>query len=370
MKPGSTAKDAWDRIKNIFQENKNSRAIHVQHKFTNICLDDFPNISAYCQEVKLISDQLATVAPALEENSIVLQLILGLNDNYDTIGSQLAHMVPLPSFYATQLALILEESRKQKQTANSSSLVSTDSALLVTAPSTPSTNKTSGGNRNSSNSNYNNAGSGGNRGYGSSKFYRGSRNNQRGNSRAKFKLDPPPVPYPSAPNYRPNYYSAQPGILGAGSRPSSSYAQSVSYPTPTDIESAMYTMSLHPPDDNWYMDTGATSHMTGSAGKLMSYSQLSLLRKIIVGNGNSIPIQGYGHTSFPSINRPLYLSHVLHAPQLVKNLISVRRLTTENNISIDFDPFGFTMKDFPQGTSIMRCNSSGDLYPLYLSRLH
>ncbi|XP_071712692.1 uncharacterized protein [Rutidosis leptorrhynchoides] len=375
MKPGSMAKNAWDRIKGVFQDNKNSRAIHLQHKFTNIRLDDYPNISAYCQEIKLISDQLATVAPALEENAIMLQLI--------------------------------SESCKQKQSSNASASISSDSALLVVASSTSKSPATV----NSGSSNHTGTGYGGNRIF--NQHTHGGRQNHRGNYRGRggssyrgrgrnnygsyngpsslgpngqqwtgqngtygswvwqnANWNPPPVPYPTVPHHRPNYNSVQQGILGAGPRPSSSYPHSVSSSTPTDIESAMYTMSLHPPDENWYMDTGATSpHMTGSAGKLMSYSQLKLPRKIIVGNGNSIPIHGYGHTSIPFINRPLYLSNVLHAPHLIKNLISVRRLTTENNISLDFDPFGFTVKDFPQGTPIMRCESSGDLYPIHISKL-
>ena len=33
-------------------------------------------------------------------------------------------------------------------------------------------------------------------------------------------------------------------------------------------------------------------------------------------------------------------------------------------ISIEFDPFGFDVKDFRMRIPIMRCNSTGDLYPL------
>lgn len=34
--------------------------------------------------------------------------------------------------------------------------------------------------------------------------------------------------------------------------------------TPTNIEAAMHTLGLTPPTPTWYMDTGATSHMTSS----------------------------------------------------------------------------------------------------------
>nr|GEV57772.1 putative reverse transcriptase domain-containing protein [Tanacetum cinerariifolium] len=37
---------------------------------------------------------------------------------------------------------------------------------------------------------------------------------------------------------------------------------------PIDIDTAMHTMTLNPLDENWYIDTGATSHMTTSPGIL------------------------------------------------------------------------------------------------------
>jgi hypothetical protein len=49
---------------------------------------------------------------------------------------------------------------------------------------------------------------------------------------------------------------------------------------------------------------------------------------------------------------------------LIKNLISVRRLTRDNNVSIEFDPTGFSIKDLPTRAERLRCDSHGDLYPL------
>jgi len=74
---------------------------------------------------------------------------------------------------------------------------------------------------------------------------------------------------------------------------------------------------------------------------------------ITVGSGQSIPIRGYGHTSVPSPNPSLSLKNVLHAPKLIKNLVSVRKFTTDNNVCVMFDPFGFSVND-----------STSDLYPI------
>ncbi|GKB94368.1 hypothetical protein Tco_0980505, partial [Tanacetum coccineum] len=149
----------------------------------------------------------------------------------------------------------------------------------------------------------------------------------------------PPCPYPTSAWTRPTYLNGSQGILGL--RPQQTYAASVAPTTsyaPTDIETAMHTMTLNPPNENWYMDTGATSHMTASPGKLWSYFNLSDSKHIIVGNGHKIPIRGYGHTTLRHSSRPLFLKNVLHAPTLIKNLVSVCRLSVDDNISLDFDP--------------------------------
>ncbi|MCI87059.1 hypothetical protein A2U01_0108340, partial [Trifolium medium] len=49
----------------------------------------------------------------------------------------------------------------------------------------------------------------------------------------------------------------QPGVLGPRPQQQQAYATTAL----TDIESTMHTMPLSQPDPDWYMDTGATSHM-------------------------------------------------------------------------------------------------------------
>jgi len=58
---------------------------------------------------------------------------------------------------------------------------------------------------------------------------------------------------------------------------------------------------------------------------------------------------------------------VLVSPQLIKKLISVRQFSIENNCSVEFDPYGFSVKDLKTRSVIVRCNSSGPLYPLLSS---
>ena len=121
-----------------------------------------------------------------------------------------------------------------------------------------------------------------------------------------------------------------------------------------------------PPQHEWYFDTGATSHMASGSGILSSFSVPSghCPSSIIVGNGNLLPVTSTGTAVLP---HKLHLNNVLVSPNLIKNLISIRQFTTDNNCSVEFDPFGCSVKDLPTRNEIVRCDSSGPLYPLQLS---
>jgi len=61
IEPDSTAMEAWNRLNNIFQDNQNSRAVTLEQEFSATRMEDFPTCSAYCQRLKMLSDQLKNV---------------------------------------------------------------------------------------------------------------------------------------------------------------------------------------------------------------------------------------------------------------------------------------------------------------------
>ena len=77
------------------------------------------------------------------------------------------------------------------------------------------------------------------------------------------------------------------------------------------------------------MDTRATDHVHTNAGILDSHSNNHYPRSIYVGNGSTIPVVTSGHSTFPisNIYRPLHLQNVLITPNIIKNLIFVRKFT-------------------------------------------
>ncbi|GJU45269.1 hybrid signal transduction histidine kinase M [Tanacetum coccineum] len=131
---------------------------------------------------------------------------------------------------------------------------------------------------------------------------------------------------------------------------------------PTLLPSAFSTMSLQ--DPTWNMDTGATSHLNSDARNLSTIFNKHLFPSIHVGDGNSIPVTNTDHSIIPSHHRLLHLHNVLVTPNIFKNLISVRQFTRDNNYTIEFGAFGFSVNDFLTRQILLRCDSSGDLYPV------
>ncbi|GKD02129.1 ribonuclease H-like domain-containing protein [Tanacetum coccineum] len=119
-------------------------------------------------------------------------------------------------------------------------------------------------------------------------------------------------------------------------------------------------------DQQWYMDTGATSHLSSHTGNLQTSFLNHNFHLVIVGNESSMPVTHYGHVQIPNPYRPLHLKNVLVTPNIIKNLVFVHKFTTDNKCSIDFDPYGFTVRDY-HTRQTLRCDSTGDLYPLQIA---
>nr|GEW15383.1 ribonuclease H-like domain-containing protein [Tanacetum cinerariifolium] len=101
-----------------------------------------------------------------------------------------------------------------------------------------------------------------------------------------------------------------------------------------------------------------------SAGNLCTVFNQRLFPAVYVGDGNSIPVINTGHCTIPSAHRPLHLHNVLVTHNIIKNLISARPFTHDNNCTIKIDAFGFFLKDFWTRHIRLRCDSSNDLYPV------
>lgn len=105
-----TAELCWNRIAAMFNDNKHSRAVQLENQFSNTNLADFPSTKAYCNRLKLLSDQLTNVDSPVTNTRLVLKMIFGLTEAYVGFVTYIRQHDPLPTFATAKSRLELEES--------------------------------------------------------------------------------------------------------------------------------------------------------------------------------------------------------------------------------------------------------------------
>ncbi|CAH1425424.1 unnamed protein product [Lactuca virosa] len=298
LKPNATAHTVWSTLETLFRDNQQTRAIELDQELRTLTLGDL-TISQYCERMKVISDLLANIGSPVPEHTLVTYLINGLSPKYDNIATVLRHQNPPPSLLKCRSILTLEErtlNRNRPVQPLHMDHASSPNALHVGNPPNSqiraSTNNR-GGRRHSQ--------------------------SRRGGSNVSDNCRPPAVAQQNPPGlpwnphsvpwtpfmwpyvtwqqpYRPPTQQQQPrqqpGVLGSAphqtSGATSPHQQHAAFyaalhspgllpPTqwfppltpdqPTDITQALNAMQINDQSDpNWYMDTGATSHLTSDTG--------------------------------------------------------------------------------------------------------
>ncbi|XP_074266307.1 uncharacterized protein LOC141588780 [Silene latifolia] len=109
----STAREAWLRVENIFNNNKGARATALKAEFNAIRLENFPSLEAYWQRLRELAGMLKDVDAADSDRRLVIQLVRGLPSEYDTVASYINQITP--SFETARSMLELELHRKSSR---------------------------------------------------------------------------------------------------------------------------------------------------------------------------------------------------------------------------------------------------------------
>lgn len=114
----------------------------------------------------------------------------------------------------------------------------------------------------------------------------------------------------------------------------------------------------------WFLDSGATSHMTGDASLLDHVDPTSM--SIGLADGSKIPAAGVGSTKFRATDKggkavTVSIKQIFHVPTLTSNLLSVSKITDEG-CSVNFDKLGCTISK--NGAVVLSGGRVGNLYHL------
>lgn len=82
------------------------------------------------------------------------------------------------------------------------------------------------------------------------------------------------------------------------------------------------------------MDSGATDHITSELDKLTTREKYHGGDHVNAANGSGMEISHVGHCTLQSPSDSIHLNNALHVPTTSMNLVSVNRLTHDNNAPI------------------------------------
>ncbi|XP_023644425.1 uncharacterized protein LOC111832352 [Capsella rubella] len=103
--------ELWLAIKNLFRDNKEARALQLDNELCTLSVGDIC-IHDYCKKLKSHSDLFANVDSP--ERTLVMHILNGFNDKFDSIINVIMHKTHFPLFSVARSILIMEEDRLKK----------------------------------------------------------------------------------------------------------------------------------------------------------------------------------------------------------------------------------------------------------------
>ncbi|PKU60575.1 Retrovirus-related Pol polyprotein from transposon TNT 1-94 [Dendrobium catenatum] len=313
-----TTHEIWQFLENQFQAASRSKVIQLKNELHHISMKNLSMVQ-YLTEIKKLVDQIASAGSTIDSEDIILYIFNGLPPAYQSFKTYIRNsptQIRLDNLYAM---LISEKIHITADAARSSADIVQQAALYA------------------------------NRG-------RGRRN--RG--------QPPP---PQSSNGRSVNQQQSAHICQICAKKGHTadvcwHRMNANY-TPqssTAKQNNALVANSDTPSYDWYLDSGASSHMTNAADNLTQATTYPGSDGVFIGDGRNIPIAHSGTSILPTPTRKLFLSNLLHVPDISHNLISISNLVQDNNISVTFDPMGFVFKDLTTNQPLLRGPCSAGLY--------
>jgi hypothetical protein len=105
---GCTVRHLWLAIENQFLGNHEQRTLHIHADFCTFVQGDL-SVNEYRRKFKAMADSMADLSVLVEDRILVLNILRGLNQCFEHVGSIIRRYSPFPNFLKVQDDLILEE---------------------------------------------------------------------------------------------------------------------------------------------------------------------------------------------------------------------------------------------------------------------
>jgi len=286
----STAKEAWDALKDIFEARDNARLLQLMHELSNLKKGSDENIVKYTSRAKGIRQELSMLGNQMDENTLDLHILSGLPAEYDMIKTVLENMDGKRNLADVSAKLLMVEQRWSH--GRSSSAAGVKSQAFAAAVSKKPWDK---------------------------RAVVCSYCDNKGHMKRdglKKKADD------AKGNNKP-IIGRREGGGGGGAPPRTALAYAASAGQAGKLNVSGSTSG----SSNWVLDSGATNHMAArDAGFTVKTTGSGA--KVTLADGHKVPIKGHGYASMDvgkgDTAALMVLDGAMLVPDLTDNLLSVR----------------------------------------------
>ncbi|CAM8893629.1 unnamed protein product [Rhodiola kirilowii] len=336
----TSAAHVWSAVHAMFAAQNRATVRHTRLQLQTMTKKDM-SAADYFQKMKSLGDTMASIGAALTDDELIDYILAGLGLQFSPLAASLTIVnkaVSLPDFYAYLLSY---ESMQEQQAQSDDWSSSGNSAARQTDIS---------GRRSPRHSDsQNNRDRRGSQTRFSNQFGNGQNGNRGGGSRNQN----------SGGRFRPKCQICRlfgHDALNCHNRFNEAY--NAEEPRSRNAADRRNFNGTH-----WYMDSGATDHLTSDLERLTVQEKYTGKDQIQMANGTGLSITHIGHTRLAGSNNSLILKNILRVPNISKHLLSVHRLVSDNNVFIEFHPDYFLIKDKTTQTILLQGKSHGGLYP-------
>ena len=113
---------------------------------------------------------------------------------------------------------------------------------------------------------------------------------------------------------------------------------------------------------NWFLESGASHHVTVDLNNLTFHAPYDGPNDIIISDGNGLHITHSGLTSLSTTSHSFTSLNVLCVPTMKRNHIFISQFFKSNQTYVEFLPFSFHVKDLQTGAILLHGLTKDDVY--------
>ncbi|CAA7018700.1 unnamed protein product [Microthlaspi erraticum] len=343
LSTAETAAEIWTILSSTYAKPSRGHLKQLKHQIKQ-WTKGTKSINEYFQGLTTRFDQLALLGKPMDHENQVECVLEGLPDDYKTVVDQIEGRDVAPSLTEIHEKLLNHEAKLQAtSTVGSYGPISANAVSFKGQPRNNYQGQSRGNNRNN-------------------QTWQQQQFQQRPNQNS-------PRPYQSHDSTAPRGYQGRCQICGVHGHSARTCPQLPQYgsssnftpraPTPWQPRANMAAATS---SDNWLLDSVASHHLTSDLNNLSLHQLYNGGEEVTIANGSRLPISHTGSAFLPTQSHFLTLKNVLYVPNLYKNLISVYRLCNANQVSVEFFPVHFQVKDLRTGARLLQGRTKDELY--------